>query len=79
MKNILYFIKYHKTLKYISERISELYNIPLKEAKKNVRTSWLIDILDDEEMVYEYIFHYDIDIICKMIMQNYFPGDKIDG
>lgn len=78
IRKIFLYFKYYRTLKCIYSEMSEKYNMPLSEARKRVFNSWIMDMLEDPDMVYEMLYHYDAKVWAKMIIEDYFPGDKIN-
>ncbi|MCH5192487.1 MAG: hypothetical protein J1F11_00895 [Oscillospiraceae bacterium] len=55
----------NKTLLYVADSISELYNIDMEEAKKIVMDSGFPDLLDE---IPDFVQHYDADYWAKEIM-----------
>ena len=57
----------NKTLLYVADSISELYNIDMEEAKKIVMDSWFPKIL---KKLPDHVQHYDADYWAKEIMDD---------
>ena len=57
----------NKTLLYVADSISELYDVDMEEAKKIVMDSWFPKILTKKP---DYVQHYDADYWAKEIMED---------
>ncbi|MCH5347747.1 MAG: hypothetical protein J1E40_00360 [Oscillospiraceae bacterium] len=57
----------NKTLLYVADSISEMYNIDMEEAQRIVMDSWFPKILNK---LPDYVQHYDADYWAKEIMDD---------
>lgn len=58
----------NKTMLYVAEEISKIYELDLSESKAIVKKSWFSEILRENP---DYVQHYTADYWAKEIMKDY--------